>query len=124
MFLAPHIELTRCDTFKQNTAVLPKQKPDQGHDVDPTLPPKSITTTDNKEWSVQQTEDGEGEYLFNHATGEMRFTLPEDQEDDDDDSFRDATDMSWLHEYEEEGVHVDEEIEFVPQKVNINSKGI
>ncbi|KAI8138715.1 ras guanine nucleotide exchange factor domain-containing protein [Fennellomyces sp. T-0311] len=101
-----------------NTNVLPTQKPDQGLDIDPTLPPKSTTTPNNDEWTVQLTEDGEGQYLFNPVTGEMRFTFPEDQEDDDDDdSFRDASDQSWLHEYEEEGAHIDEEIEFVPQKL-------
>ncbi|KAI7849867.1 SH3 domain-containing protein, partial [Circinella umbellata] len=66
-----------------------------------TLPPiqlnrKSFTTTNNNsnysksknkksnEWITQSTEDGEGQYLFNPITGEMRFTFPEDDEDNNE----------------------------------------
>ncbi|KAI9243744.1 ras guanine nucleotide exchange factor domain-containing protein [Phascolomyces articulosus] len=142
----------------------PAQKPDQGHNEneEPILPPhqtnrKSMLANRNKnnnkkksknkmsqnnEWTVQFTEDGEGQYLFNPTTGEMRFTFPEEDDDDDEDdndngdddsngnhhgmdddnsSFRDASDRSWLHEYEEdEGgprTMEEEEIEFIPQKI-------
>lgn len=161
---------------QRNTSIrkrndFPVQKPDQGHneDEEPILPPihlnrKSIITANNNSnhgksknkknsnaWMVQLTEDGEGQYLFNPTTGEMRFMFSEDDgdnnerqynsndgvgyvdhnyndknvldnDDDDNSSFLDASDRSWLHEYEEdEGGRriMEEEVEFVPQKVKI-----
>ncbi|KAG0180775.1 hypothetical protein DFQ29_010159 [Apophysomyces sp. BC1021] len=45
-----------------------------------TLPEINVPPT----WTLQLTEDGTGRYFYNHMTGEMRSSLPEDVEFDED----------------------------------------
>ncbi|KAI8391127.1 SH3 domain-containing protein, partial [Radiomyces spectabilis] len=42
------------------------------------LPMTNIGTTLPPNWSLQMTEDKSGCYFYNHATGEMRSTHPDD----------------------------------------------